>query len=589
MIEPATALAFSMYENKGVYALLLGSGVSRASHIPTGWEIILDLARKVGILEGVDEQADWAVWYKSRFQKEPSYSDLLDMIAKSPDERRSILHQYIEPSPEDIEAGRKIPTKAHRAIAKLVRDGFIRVIVTTNFDRLIENALQDEGVQPNVIRSDDDLKGSVPLIHSRCTIIKIHGDYLDTRIRNTEEELKRYSKPMNNLLDRILDDHGLLVCGWSADWDHALRAVIQRTPNRRYPMFWASRGDPSPLAGDLISHRKGNLLKISDSDSLFEGLQQKIETLGSMSRENPRSVDLLVASTKRFVSRPEYRIQLHDLLDEEVRRLKGLLEDPRLGVDGPWDETAFRVKVSLYESTMEPLIRIFSTLGRWGSGSEITQVTEILKYLGRHQVLGGLNFYIGLKTYPAVLLLYAYGIGALKADRYKELFGWLSTPISMENRGETEPASNCLFLWFWSGDQSDLWKRLEGYERHKTPLSDHLCDLFATLLADQTLHKKESELLFERFELMASLANGTHGNTKETLKEVLSAQNQYNYARIPLGRTGWNSQNQRVLFTELKKPEIERSLLDAGFANGDKELLEMLAQSLSRLAGRMHF
>lgn len=34
--DPTTQLAFSMFENKGVYALLLGSGVSRSAGIPTG-------------------------------------------------------------------------------------------------------------------------------------------------------------------------------------------------------------------------------------------------------------------------------------------------------------------------------------------------------------------------------------------------------------------------------------------------------------------------------------------------------------------------------------------------------------------------
>lgn len=41
--DPLTQLAFSVYENPGVFALLLGSGLSRAADIPTGWEITLDL------------------------------------------------------------------------------------------------------------------------------------------------------------------------------------------------------------------------------------------------------------------------------------------------------------------------------------------------------------------------------------------------------------------------------------------------------------------------------------------------------------------------------------------------------------------
>jgi hypothetical protein len=36
IVDPYTSLAFSVYGNKGVYALLLGSGVSRAAGVPTG-------------------------------------------------------------------------------------------------------------------------------------------------------------------------------------------------------------------------------------------------------------------------------------------------------------------------------------------------------------------------------------------------------------------------------------------------------------------------------------------------------------------------------------------------------------------------
>src|SRR5882672_3478248 len=47
MIDPIVSLSFSLYSNSGVYALLLGSGVSRSASIPTGWEIVQDLVHKI--------------------------------------------------------------------------------------------------------------------------------------------------------------------------------------------------------------------------------------------------------------------------------------------------------------------------------------------------------------------------------------------------------------------------------------------------------------------------------------------------------------------------------------------------------------
>src|ERR1700716_836058 len=116
MIDAATALAFSLFENKGVYALLLGSGLSRAAEIPTGWEITLDLIRRVALAQGVEEQPDWAKWYREKTKQEPNYSTLLEESAGSPDERRAILHRYIEPTEENREEGRKVPTAGHRAV-----------------------------------------------------------------------------------------------------------------------------------------------------------------------------------------------------------------------------------------------------------------------------------------------------------------------------------------------------------------------------------------------------------------------------------------------------------------------------------------
>ena len=201
--DPLTQLSFSVYENKGVFALLLGSGISRAADILTGWEITLDLIRRVARAQGVDDQPDWAAWYREQTQEEPDYSTLLEGLASTPGERRSILHSYIEPTPEEQEQGKKIPTTGHLAIAELVRDGYVRVIVTTNFDRLLENALREADVESTVVASIDALAGAEPLSHSSCYVFKVHGDYKDARILNTDDELSEYPPDYDTLLDRI--------------------------------------------------------------------------------------------------------------------------------------------------------------------------------------------------------------------------------------------------------------------------------------------------------------------------------------------------------------------------------------------------
>src|SRR6266496_680151 len=146
MIDPILTLAHTVQSNKGMLAILLGSGVSRPAGVPTGWEVTLDLIRRLAALQNGNPVPDPEAWYRATYGSPPEYSALMQALGGSPSERRAILHSLFEPTEEEREQGLKVPTVAHRSIARLVAGGYVRVIVTTNFDRLVETALQDEGI-----------------------------------------------------------------------------------------------------------------------------------------------------------------------------------------------------------------------------------------------------------------------------------------------------------------------------------------------------------------------------------------------------------------------------------------------------------
>lgn len=168
MNDTLLRLAFAIQAGRGLHALLLGSGVSRAASVPTGWEVVLDLVRQVAAARNEDPPPDPAAWYEEEFGNPPDYTDLLDEFASTPAERGLLLRGYFEPTAEERERDEKAPTAAHRAIARLVRDGFINVVITTNFDRLLEQALVDEGAQPTVISAPDDIAGAPPAVARTC-------------------------------------------------------------------------------------------------------------------------------------------------------------------------------------------------------------------------------------------------------------------------------------------------------------------------------------------------------------------------------------------------------------------------------------
>ena len=201
--------------------------MSRAANIPTVWEITLNLIQKLAVLCEENYESDPEGWYQDTFETEPDHPELLDQLAKTPTERQQVLRVYWEPTDTEREDVDKQPSIAHRSIAALAARGLKRITITTHFDRLMETALRDEGIEPTVLTTPNQVQGALPLIHTKCFDFEVHGDCLDTRIRNTRAELDSYPPAFNRFLDRILDEFGLIVCGWSAGWDSALRTAIE--------------------------------------------------------------------------------------------------------------------------------------------------------------------------------------------------------------------------------------------------------------------------------------------------------------------------------------------------------------------------
>ena len=507
MIDPVHSLAFSIQANPGVYAVLVGSGVSRAAKVPTGWEITLDLIRKLAKLCDETCDPDPERWYREKFKKEASYSDLLDELARTPAERQQLLRAYFEPNDQERDEGEKEPTATHRAIAALAAQGFIKVILTTNFDRLVETALTDEGVVPTILSSPDQVKGAHPLIHTQCCVFKVNGDYLDTRIRNTPAELDEYPPEFNQLLDRIFDEFGLIVCGWSAEWDSALCKAIYRAKSRRFTTYWAARGEPADEARRLIDHRGAQVISIEDADTFFQDIQQHVESIEEFSRPHPLSTEAAVASLKRYIPEPRYRIQLSDLVDGTVERVVEVTSSKdftRYESSSPTtaSTTAF---VHRYEAACSTLLAMAPIGGFWAEDEHNHVWQRALQRLGSTASIGGYDLWLGLRKYPATLLLYALGLGAVEADRLRFLGSVLGTTIHKEHQ-EDLPAvqilpPSCLF-----SQGGPAMRILDGMGERKAPLNNWIHETLRPYAERIIPDDNRYTLVFDKLEILMALS-----------------------------------------------------------------------------------
>jgi hypothetical protein len=568
MNDPTLPLAFSLYHNKGIYALLLGSGVSRSANIPTGWEIVLDLIRKLAHLTKDDPGARPDQWYVKTFGSAPTYDGLLKQLGKTPQERRQLLHPYFEPTDSDLQEGLKRPTQAHESIASLVASGYVKVILTTNFDRLLEQSLEARGIAPTVLSRADDIHGALPLVHAPCTIIKLHGDYRDSRIRNTTDELGNYEPETDALLERVLDEFGLIISGWSGEWDQALRAALARCKSRRFSTYWTYRSTLSDEAKGLVRLRDAVEVKIKDAESFFLELGEKVKALEELEQPHPLSAKIAVASLKRYIVDPTHRIRLHDLVMEQLDSVCNALAAGPYETSGSFPKEATVLeRVGRYVAETEILRSLTIHGSRWGDAEHVELWQRVLVGLARHQAGGGgLESWIYMRWFPALLTVYASGLGALAGGRLQTLAKLLMTPILIDR--EEVPIVRAIHPG--AVMKKEIAGHLSDHSRH-TPLNDFLHDTLRDSLRSLLPGDEDYENCFDRFEYLYALV---HSDLRREPGERYWA---------PPGRFVWRwrfveGARSRPLFSDEEAVEI----LEAGLFQGSDERFVDSAEALAQ-------
>ena len=97
MVDTRTSLVFSLRNNPGRYALLLGSGVSTEAGIPTGWTVISNLAKRVAASEGttIDDDTEPPNWYEETYNESATYENLIVVIESGSNPEVRSFHSYL--------------------------------------------------------------------------------------------------------------------------------------------------------------------------------------------------------------------------------------------------------------------------------------------------------------------------------------------------------------------------------------------------------------------------------------------------------------------------------------------------------------
>lgn len=497
-IDSLTSLAFSIATSKGRYGLLLGAGISYSSGIPTGWAITQKLVRQFAELSDV-ETSEPEEWYKEN-HGDPSYSFLLENLFPSQEDRHAYLRSQIEPNEEERENGEKIPTPAHEAIAELIASGYVRVVVTTNFDQLLEQALRARGVEPTVIFNEDSAKGALPYVHSDCTIVKIHGDYLDTRSLNTSEELDTYPEAMNSLLDRLFDEFGWIVCGWSGEWDHALRQAWLRSPGRRFATYWTHLDAPAERAQQIVDHRDALKVRIEGADTFFTELREKVLALDSTATRHPLTSEELVARVKRYSAERRHRIKLFDLVAEERHRVLEMTSYEAFSWQVSPSSELLTERLGAFDEICRPLADAIVHGIRWAEQWSLPIWLKTVERLANPPRPNGYqNYWAKFARYPALLSFYAAGVVCVSESDWEKLSALLASPRML---GKATDEVDCS-LSFGLRANEVISREVLATQKY-VPGSEHLCDTVKSIVSPY-IDLSTYEDSFNRFEYFVAL------------------------------------------------------------------------------------
>lgn len=156
---------------------------------------------------------------RSRRQFGVEWAWALDSIVQGNADQIDELFRLLE--------GNREPTQSHTFLAFMVRALQIPLVLSTNFDRLLEVAMEREGLHPTVfdIFRDADMP-SPQLVKNRLSLVKLHGSRYGLRVgERLQASLDRPTK------DRILEyfpaNAVVIVLGYSG-WERRTMEVLRQ-------------------------------------------------------------------------------------------------------------------------------------------------------------------------------------------------------------------------------------------------------------------------------------------------------------------------------------------------------------------------
>lgn len=266
---------YEEYQAGQRFCFVLGAGASKASGIRTGEELMREwhgyLSNKgpTYIKNAAEElalgQNDYLPLFQDGYRlKNDDYFTLFDLrFAGMP----NVAYAYLEKEMEE-----KYPSYGYFPLAMLLTHTQNRLVITTNFDTLLEDSLYTYTFKHPLVVGHESLASYIGNDTRHPVIAKIHRDLL-FRPLNRKEDMDKladeWEKPLCNALSKYIP----IVIGY-AGGDHTFMSLLQRVELSK--IYWCHLGNaPAEPIRNVVAKHNGYFVKILGFDEILFRLGER--------------------------------------------------------------------------------------------------------------------------------------------------------------------------------------------------------------------------------------------------------------------------------------------------------------------------
>lgn len=310
---------FSRERSDKRFCFILGAGASFQSGIPMADKLSKDWLEQIKESDGEDSLNKWMK--ENKVDKEntaKSYSLIYD---KRFEIDSADGFDYLEKEMEEKE-----PSCGYSVLSQVLAETHHNVVITTNFDNLIAEALYMYTVKRPLICGHESLTGFIRPIMNRPLIAKVHRDILFAP-KSSESETCELDKLWVMALSKIFDFYIPIVIGYGGN-DGSLMGFLEKLEKINGGIFWCYReksGKPEERIQKLVKKHSGYIIPIEGFDEMmiqlnsilgYELIDKKII---SVANKRAKNYQKQIENIQKREKNPDTNLALNEMISKRVK------------------------------------------------------------------------------------------------------------------------------------------------------------------------------------------------------------------------------------------------------------------------------